>query len=221
MALLNVGIVMIRHVAVGLIVLGFASQGFSQVLTDTSDATLTASLPFGTLTAGTSNTPDNVTLQFRIRDKNSAGYNVQVTSATFTPTTTAPVDGGSTITASDIGVGIVSVTPSPAFNGVTPRNDVITSGFAYDPGTITGTNGLTPYGGLSGSPARATVQDLISTPNIKILTGNEIHATSQSTAGANASKNYLTVTMRIGVLRQYFTPATFAGTITLQISNGP
>ena len=191
------------------------------MLTDTSDATLTATLPFGTLTAGTSNTPANVTLQFRIRDKNSAGYNVQVTSATFTPTTTAPVDGGSTITASDIGVGIVSVTPSPAFNGVTPRNDVITSGFAFDPGTITGTNGLTPYGGLSGSPARATVQDLISTPNIKILTGNQIHTTSENASGGNAPKNYLTVTMRLAVIRQYFTPATFSGTITVKLFDGP
>ena len=144
-ALGNAVIVTMRrlHLPVWLMVLGFAAQGFSQALTDTSNATLTATLPFGTLTAGTSNTPDSVTVQFRIRDKNAAGYNLQVTSATFTPTTTAAVDGGSTIAASDIGVGIVSVTPSPAFNGVTPRNDVISSGFDYDPGTITGTNGLT------------------------------------------------------------------------------
>ena len=208
------------HLPVWLMVLGFAAQGFSQVLTDTSNAALTTTLPFGTLTAGTSNTPDNVTVQFRIRDKNAAGYNLQVTSATFTPTTTAAVDGGSTIAASDIGVGIVSVTTPPAFNGITPRNDVITSGFGYDPGAITGTNGLTPYGGLSGSPARATVQDLISTPNIKILTGNQIH-TNENTNGTDKTKNYLTVTLKFAVLRQYFTPATFSGTITVQLFDGP
>jgi hypothetical protein len=214
---------LIRHVrlsVVWLIVLIFSAEGFSQVLTDTSNASLTAALAFGTLTAGTSNTPDSQTLQFRIRCSNVAGYKVKVTSATFTPITTAPADGGSTIDASDIGVGIVAVTTPPPFNGILPRNDVITGGFDYDPASITASNGLSPFGGLSGSPARATFQDLISSPDTQILSGNQIH-TSESASGANAPKNYLTVTMRFAVLRQYFTPATFSGTITLQISNGP
>ncbi len=198
---------------------GFATTGFGQVLTDSSDGTLSATLLFGVLTPGSSNTPDSTTVQFRVRDSNAAGYNVQVTAATFTPTLTASVDGGSTIAASDIGVGIISVTPAPGFNGITPRSDSITSGFDYDPATVNGTDGLTPYGGLGGSPARATLQDLISAPNVKVLSGNQIH-TDQSVSGGNAGKNYLTVTIRLGLLRQYFTPATFYGSITLQISNG-
>jgi hypothetical protein len=34
------------------------------------------------------------------------------------------------------------------------------------------------------------------------------------------STNYLTVTMRFAVVRQYFTPATFSGTITVQLFDG-
>jgi hypothetical protein len=209
------------HFVLALSILGVATDGLGQVLTNTSDSTLSVTLPFGTLTPGTSNTPSSTTVQFRLRASHTTGYNVKVTSATFTPTPTASVDGGTTISASDVGVGIVSVYTPPPFAGVTPRNDVITGGFDYDPATTTGTNGLTPYGGLSGSPARATVQDLVSTPNIKILSGNRIHNSSEHTNGANSNKNYLEVTLRFGLLRQYFTPATFTGTITLQISYGP
>jgi hypothetical protein len=200
-----------------LIILGFTASGFGQNITTTTNGAIVITLPFGMLTPGTSTTPDSQTVQFRIRNNNATGYHVRVTSATFTPTTTDPVSGGETITASDLGVGIVSVVPSPTFSGILPRSDVITAGFDYDPGAIAGVNGLTPYGGLAGSPSRATVQDLISTPNIKILIGNQIH-TSQSTGSAS---NYLLVTMRFALLRQYFTPATFTGTITLRIANGP
>jgi len=200
-------------------ILGVCADAYGQILTDTSNGTLTATLAFGTLTAGTSNTPDSQTLQFRIRCSSPAGYQLRVTSATFTPTANGPTEGGATISASDVGIGIVSITPAPNFNGITPRNDLIETGFAYDPAAIQATNGLTPYGGLSGSPARATVQDLISDPNVRLLAGSRIHA-NQSANGANAASNYLTVTMRVAVLRQYFTPATFSGTITLRVSPG-
>ena len=194
-----------------------APESFGQRITDSSNNTLNITLPFGTLTADASNNPSSVTVQFRLRGTNPAGYNVTVSSATFTPTTTDPVDGGDTITAADVGVGITSVTPAPGFSGVTPRADNITSGFDYDPSTVTATNGLTPYGGLSGNPARATLQDLISTSDTKILSGNRIHTNSQVTTGI---PNYLVVTMTFGVIRQYFTPAVFTAVLNLVIENG-
>jgi hypothetical protein len=155
-----------------------------------------------------------VTVQFRVRSNNGSGYSVQVLFASFTPTGTDPDAGGTMISADDIGVGIVSVTPAPGFDGVTPRSDVIAADVAYDPGSISGANGLTPYGGTSG---RATLANLISSPNRKILSGNKIH----NSANSSGSSNYLTVTMRFGVVRQYFTPATFSGVIILGILDGP
>ena len=200
-------------------ILGICADAYGQVLTDTSNGTLTATLAFGTLTAGTSNTPDSQTIQFRIRGNNPSGYNLRVQSATFTPTASEPAAGGDTISASDVGIGVISITPAPNFSGISPRNDVIAAGFAYDPAAVQATNGLTPFSGLSGSPARATVQDLISGPNTRLLGGNRIHV-NENVNGTNATTNYLTVTLRVAVLRQYFTPATFSGTITLRMSNG-
>src|SRR5688572_23369777 len=91
----KVVIVMMRYIAIALMVLGFAAQGFSQRITDLSNGTLSATLAFGTLTPGTSTVPASQTVQFRIRSSNLTGYNIQVISANFTPTPTAPLDGGS------------------------------------------------------------------------------------------------------------------------------
>jgi hypothetical protein len=120
--------------------------------------------------------------------------------------------GGSTISASDIGVGITSITA--ASNVDMPRADLIAPGFAYDPAGVVATNGLTPFGGVA--TGQATLGDLAT--GRKILNGNRI---APNINNGPASVNYLTVTMKFAVLPQYFTPATFAALVTLTISNGP
>jgi hypothetical protein len=131
-------------------------------------------------------------------------------SAVFTPTVTAPVAGGTTIAASDIGVGITSITPSA--NVITPRTDTILYGFGYDPTAIAAPTGVTPY--LGAAFGEATLADLATSK--KILSGPQIAAQSNF-----AQPDYLTVTMKFGLLPQYFTPGSFTATITLTISTGP
>src|SRR5688572_24115395 len=80
----------------------------AQSITTTSDGTLAVSIPFGNLTPGTSTTPSSTQVQFRIRTDSNTGYKIRV-SAVFNAATNGPVDGGATITASDIGVGISSL----------------------------------------------------------------------------------------------------------------
>jgi hypothetical protein len=107
-----------------------------------------------------------------------------------------------------VGVGITSIIAGR--QAIQPRADAIAQGFAYDPSTTAVTNGATPYRGRAAG--EATLEDLL-TPRL-ILSGNQI--------GNNMNAHrYLEVTLRIGVLPQYFTPATFSSTITVTISTGP
>jgi len=197
-------------------VLAFPGCGLGQVnpnnrLTNTADATLAAVLPFGALTPARSTTPVATSASFRLRNKTAAGYRLDAQLTSFIVTPTALADGGTTIARTDIGVGITSIVPGSSV--LLPRNDVITSGFNYNPGTRTSPNGLTPYQGQA--LGTATLNDLVASK--KILGGNQIAADAKlATAG-----NYLTVTMAFGLLPQYFTPASFSAVLTLTISNGP
>ena len=132
--------------------------------------------------------------------------------ANFVPVTVAPMAGGSTISASDIGVGITSIGTASGVN--LPRSDVIASGFNYDPSTISAVNGLTPFTGAASG--KATLADLAA--STKILSGNKIAANINTGSGTT---NYLTVTMTFALVPQYFTPANFSSVVTLTISNGP
>ena len=193
------------------IILVLAAGSQAQVITNTSDGALSASIPFANLTPGRSTTPSSTQIQFRLRDSNNAGYHVEA-SAVFSATTSSAVAGGATIAASDIGIGITSITYGSSV--ITPRTDSITAGLNYDPGSVIATNGLTPYTGIGSG--KATLADIIANPSIKILSGPRI-ASNESTSTPN---NAITVTITFGLLGQFFTPATFSGTLTLTIKNG-
>ena len=150
-------------------------------------------------------------VQFRIRSNNSTGYRLEVTNATLTNSAGVP-NGGTTIGAAAIGVGITAIDTS-ANNVIEPRADVIASGFNYDPSTVAGANGLTPYVGRAGG--QATLQDLVSVPNLKILNGPRIAAGQ----GIN-NNNFIAVTLTLALLPQYFTPDTFTAAITLTLKDG-
>jgi hypothetical protein len=180
-------------------------------ITDTTDATLTATAAFGTLTPGTSATPISTQVQFRLRSRQAGGYRIDG-QATFTTTLNAAVAGGTTVSASDIGVGITSILPAAGAD--LPRADVISAGFSYDPSTKSAVNGLTPFTGAASG--QATLADL--SASRKLLSGNRIAANINTGGGTT---NYLTVTMKFAVVPQYFTPANFSSVVTLTISNGP
>jgi hypothetical protein len=194
------------------LILLMGDSAMAQVLTNTSNGVLSASIPFGTLTPGTSSTPSSTQIQFRIRSNKNNGYKVQAT-ASFAAVNTSSPDGGSTVSAADIGVGITSL--ALAANVLTPRTDTITAGFNYNPATVSAVNGMTPYTGIASG--RATLADILASPNITILAGPRI-GNNQNVGGAG---NFITVTVTFGLLGQFFTPATLSGILTLTIANGP
>jgi hypothetical protein len=199
------------YMMIGVATFAFVPGANGQVLTNTSDGTLSASIPFGSLTPGKTTAVSSSQIQFRIRDNSNSGYHVTA-SAVFSASTLAAAAGGSTIAASDIGIGITSLVDGSSV--LTPRTDTINSGFNYNPATVGAPNGTTPYTGMSSG--MATLQDIISNP-VTVLSGPRI-ASSQN---LNTANNAITVTITIGILGQFFTPATFSGTLTLTIANGP
>jgi hypothetical protein len=180
-------------------------------VTDVTDSVLSATIPFATLTPGTSTTPSTTQLVFRLRNKSQSGYSVQA-SATFSANPTSPASGGDSLTAADIGIGITSI--ALASNVITPRTDAIASGFGYDPGTVTATNGFTPFTGRASG--QATLADLIASPQLTLLTGPRI-GRSDNYIG----NDYLSVTITLGVLGQFLTPCAISGTLTLRILDNP
>jgi hypothetical protein len=194
----------------------FAPNASAQThrVTDPLNTNLTATAAFGTLTPGTSNTPQSRQVQFRLRSRRasaSGGYRVDA-EANFVPVTTEPTGGGSTISASDIGVGITSITPAATAD--LPRSDLVAPGFGYDPAAVLAVNGLTPFTGAGSG--QATLADL--SASRRILNGNRIAANIN--IGATTT-NFLTVTMTFAVVPQFFTPANFSALVTLTISDGP
>ena len=186
------------------------AQNNTNRITNTSDSTLAAALTLGSLIPANSSSISAGQIQFQIRNRSDAvGYRLDA-SATFTTTTTASVSGGSTITAADIGIGITSVIAES--NVIVPRIDTILPGFNYDPAGTSVANGLTPYRGAS--QGQATIADLLTSK--KILSGPKIASTINF-----PQPNALTVTLKTGILPQYFTPCSFTAVITLTLSDGP
>lgn len=201
---------LIKILAVVAIVMGFSLEGSSQVLTDTADGTLSTVVVHSAMTPANTNMPTGTEVRFRIRSNSPWGYKVVAALSSFTVNAASPASGGMTITSDDIGIGIVFVDSSGS-SVLKPRTDTVSSGFNYDPGSVIATNGLTPYMGVA--TGQATLAELGS--GYKILSGPKIANTEILSAN-----NFITVTMKFGILGQYFTPASFTAVITLSISNG-
>ena len=193
------------------LLLAITTAAFGQRnITDTNDNTITFVTAVGSLTPANSANLTSGAVQFRIRCQDSAGYRVNAL-ATFTPGAAPTVNGGDTMGAKDVGIGIISVTRESSV--ITPRTDTIAAGFNYDPATVTVLDGVTPF--TSAAMGRATLADLATSRTI--LSGPRI-ATSSSTS---SNTNYLTVTLSLAALPQYFTPSAFSIVITLTILPGP
>jgi hypothetical protein len=179
----------------------------AQKVSDSSSGTLAATASFGSANPFTYSSVVARSVDFRIWSAAASGYSVTAV-ATLTVTPTATDSNGDRIRATDIGFGITSIVPGN--QALTPRSDTIAPGYGYDPQAMPIINGLTPYKGAANGSA--TLGDLLTTK--KILSGNRI------STNENGSR-YLTVTLKVGLLPQFFTPANFSGIITLTIANGP
>jgi hypothetical protein len=127
------------------------------------------------------------------------GYEVTaVSNFVFTPTASAA--GGKTIAASDVGVGITAISSTSGPNSAM----TISAGFDYDPATVNGTNGSSPYTGAVNG--RATLSDLL--PGRIVL---KIIPAGLLTGGTAA----LSLTVKMAAQPQFLTPGGFSGTVTL------
>jgi hypothetical protein len=197
-----------RQLRVGVVALVGLSAAQAQKISDsTGGGALAATVAFGSASPFVYSSIVARSVDFRIWSTAASGYNVTA-SAILTVTPTATDSNGDPIKATDIGFGVTSIVPGN--QAITPRADAIAPGYGYDPQAVSVNNGLTPYQGAANGSA--TLADLLTTK--KILSGNRI--------GGNPNGNrYLTVTMKVGLLPQFFTPATFSGIITLTIADGP
>ena len=115
-------------------------------------------------------------------------------------------DGGSDISLSDIGFGIVSITATGA-NVASGHTDTIVSGYDASGGWPAPTNGLTPSFGK-------TLNNITSGP--QVLSGTRI----SSKGNMATDNNFINVRFGVATLPQFFTPNTgFSTVITLTIAS--
>jgi hypothetical protein len=167
-------------------------------------ALATQTVSFGPVVPGRLGAPASVTVPFSLpisRATAVLGYRVTaISSFAFTPA--APAAGGKSVTAADLLVGVTSV--SSTLGG--SSSAAIATGFDYDPTAVRAAGGTSAVSGAA--TGRATLADL--------LPGREILRAEKTTAGAMpASGGTLTVSVRIAVPTQFFTPGSFSGTISL------
>jgi hypothetical protein len=127
-----------------------------------------------------------------------------VSNFVFTPSANA--DGGKSITAADIGISVVGISPAVGFAG----NAVIAAGFDYDP-EVSGHNGTTKNGSPNGAAfGRGTLGDLQS--------GRDVVRVGGSATGKGApALGQLNLTLKLAIPTQYFTPGSFSGSVTLMV----
>jgi len=159
-------------------------------------APVAQTIQFGPLVQGPAGMPPSISLPFRLPVSSAvaaAGYRITAYS-TFVFTPRVSVAGGKTLAASDIGVGIINVISPPGTGSA-----AIVGGFDYDPGAVT-----RPYAGATAG--QATLADVSS--------GRDIMQVGKV---SKASQGDLSVTVKIAVPMQYFTPGSFTGSMTLAV----
>jgi hypothetical protein len=176
-------------------------------ITNTSDATLSATVVLGVLTPATGGVLTNGSTQIRLRSNKAYYLNAQATALNITGPGAA--DGGNTISLSDLGFGVSSLDATGA-NVANHVGHTVVALFNYDPAAVAVTNGLTPY--VPGT--QGTLNDI--TASTQILSGPRI-----STQGnISTDNNFILCTISVATLPQYFTPNTsFSTTITLTMAS--
>jgi hypothetical protein len=211
-----------KLILIGAIFLIFAHKGFAQTsgtititgtdpdafsVTNTSDATLSATVILGVLTPATGGVLSTGSTPIRLRSNKAYYLNAQATALNFTGPGTA--DSGATIALSDFGFGISSIDATGA-NVANHVGHTVVALFNYNPATTPVTNGLTPY--VPGT--HGTLNNI--TASTQILSGPRI----SNQGNISTDNNFILCTLSVATLPQYFTPNTsFSTTITLTIAS--
>jgi len=186
-------------------------------ITDATNASLAGTLgTFSTMTIGKSALNAPTPMAFRLRSNGPYKLSAAVTAVTTIVDGAATPDASTTAQAvktGDIGFGftsaIVQTGLSVVNGGSSPtRLDTIVTGYDATAGFATTTDGHTPA-------FTKTLHDIYS--GVQILSGDRI-----SSSGDNSSDdNYLTVTLGVAAIPQYWTPGAFSGTVTLTLATTP
>ncbi|HUQ90223.1 MAG TPA: hypothetical protein VM120_01000 [Bryobacteraceae bacterium] len=163
---------------------------------------VTRSASFGSLVPLGLGAPSIVAVPFRLSIPSALavrGYRLTaVSNFVFSPS--RPADGGKSIAASDIGVGLAGITLTGANTDL-----AVTPGFDYDPAAVRGANGSSHYAGAAAG--RANLADL--------MPGRDILRVGRIPAGSVRGTADLNLTLKLVVQPQFLTPGGFSGMITL------
>ncbi|MBM3791540.1 MAG: hypothetical protein FJW35_14495 [Acidobacteria bacterium] len=184
---------------------GTDPEAFS--ITNTSNAVLSATVVLGVLTPATGGTLTSGSTQIRLRSNKAYQLTAQATALNFVGPGAA--DGGNSIALGDFGFGISSINTAGA-NVANAAGHTAVALFNYDPSATAVVNGLTPY--VPGT--HGTLNDI--TASTQILSGPRISVQGN----ISTDNNFITPTLVVATLPQYFTPNTsFSTTITLTIAS--
>jgi hypothetical protein len=186
-------------------------------ISDTSNASLAGALgTFSTMTIGKSTLAAPTPVAFRLRSNGPYKLSAAVTAVTTITDGAATPDASTTaqaIKTGDIAFGFTSAVVQNGLSvvggGTTPtRTDTIVTGYDATSGFATTTDGHTPA-------FTKTLHDIYA--GVQILSGDRI-----SSSGDNSSDdNFLTVTLGVAAIPQYWTAGTFSGTVTLTLATNP
>ena len=187
-------------------VTGTTPEAFA--LTNTTDGALASTIALGVLTPTSGVTIADLTTgtPVDVRLRSNKAYKLTATAGALAVTGAGATDGGEAIALTDIGFGILLITP-PGANGATGRSDTIVAGYDVSSGWPAPTNGLTPV-------FTKTLNDITSAT--QVLSGTRVSAKGNIAT----NNNYLTVRFGVATLPQLFTPNTgFSSIVTLTLAS--
>lgn len=197
----------VRAAALGSTFFALVFSGQRPGIAKGSAAPVTQTASFGPLVPGQAGAPATVQVPFRVplaQAMLASGFKVLATS-TFVFTPSAPSDGGKSITASSVGLGITGVSSTLASQGAF----TVARGFDYDPVAAQATGKSKAFAGAA--YGQATLADLVTSR--EVLRAARVSGGKAPTGGTD-----LIVNFKIAVPSQFFTPGSFSGTITLIVS---
>jgi hypothetical protein len=141
-----------------------------------------------------------------VRLRSNKAYKVTAQASALSFTSPGTTDGGNSLTLSDVGFGILSVSATGA-NVAAGHTDTVGLGFDVSGGWPSVTNGVTPA-------FAKTLNDI--TTATQVISGSRVSARGN----ISTTDNFVQVTFGIATLPQYFTPnSSFSTTVTLTISS--
>jgi hypothetical protein len=144
--------------------------------------------------------------QADVRLRSNKAYKLNASVSALSIPSPGATDGGSAITLSDIGFGILSITATGA-NVAVSHTDTIAAGYDIGAGWPAPTNGLTPA-------FQQTLSSLTAGP--QVLSGTRISAKGN----ISTDNNFISVRFGVATMPQFFTPNSgFSAVVTLTLAS--